>query len=131
MVLGRFHFSARQPHNGSPPYSSGHLRSIATASGHCGYCINTPAIHSVLPTFPSIYPYSSHAPFTRIFALSCPLMKARQANKSKHPATPIMSPAQLAAAGISQPKTKKPRKQTKDQRLATLEEDLCATRCRA
>ena len=55
------------------------------------------------------------------------LMKTRTKNKSKHPAAPIMTPGQLAAAGIPQPQKRK-RQPTKDQRIAALEEDLRATR---
>ena len=54
-------------------------------------------------------------------------MKTRPKNKSKHPAAPIMTPGQLAAAGIPQPPKQK-RQPTKDQRIAALEEDLRATR---
>ena len=55
------------------------------------------------------------------------LMKTRTKSKSKHPAAPIMTPGQLAAAGIPQPQKRK-RQPTKDQRIAALEEDLRATR---
>ena len=54
-------------------------------------------------------------------------MKTRTKNKTKHPAAPVMTPGQLAAAGLPQPQ-KQPRRQTKDQRIAALEEDLRATR---
>ena len=72
---------------------------------------------------------SSLPHFTRIFSplLTCTLMKTRAKNKSAHPAAPVMTPAQLAAAGISQPKRSR-RQPTKDQRIAALEEDLRATR---
>ena len=39
-----------------------------------------------------------------------------------------MTPAQLAAAGIPVPQSKNPKKPTKDQRIAALEEDLHITR---
>ena len=54
------------------------------------------------------------------------LMKTCTRNKSKHPAAPIMTPSQLSTAGISTPNPKK--KLTKDQRILTLEEDLCLKR---
>ena len=74
-------------------------------------------------------PTNSHS----LWSLLCPylrslIMKTRQKNKSKHPAAPIMTPGQLAAAGIPQP-LKQPRWQpTKDQCIAALEEDLRLTR---
>lgn len=54
-------------------------------------------------------------------------MNTRAKNKSKHPAAPIMTSAQLAAAGIAQPQPKRHRKApTKNQRIADLEENLRA-----
>jgi hypothetical protein len=56
-------------------------------------------------------------------------MKTRAGNKEKRPAASVMTPAQLAAAGISDPRPKKPQKKpTKDQRIAALEENLRITR---
>ena len=56
-------------------------------------------------------------------------MKTCEKNKSKHPAASVMTPAQLVAAGISQPRPARPRKKlTKDQQIAALEEDLRVTR---
>jgi len=52
-------------------------------------------------------------------------MKTHAKNQSWHPVAPIMTTAQLAAAGLSQPK--KPKKQTKANHIATLKEDLHAT----
>jgi hypothetical protein len=55
-------------------------------------------------------------------------MNTRAKNKLAHPAACVMTPAQLSAAGISQPQQKRPRKkQTKDQQIAALQEDLRAT----
>ena len=54
-------------------------------------------------------------------------MKTRTSNQGKHPAASVMTPTQLAAAGIPAPLPKK-KKPTKDQRIAALEEDLRVTR---
>jgi len=81
------------------------------------------------PTFPPIY-HCPHSflyltrPFITILTHSP--MNTRAKNKSAHPAAPIMTPAQLSAAGISQPKRPR-KKQTKDQQIAALKEDLRAT----
>jgi len=53
-------------------------------------------------------------------------MKTRTKNQTAHPAVPVMTPAQLSAAGISQSQPKRPKKQTKDQQIAALKEDLHA-----
>lgn len=56
-------------------------------------------------------------------------MVTRAKNKTTHPAACVMSPAQLAAAGIPAPPLKRSQKKpTKDERIAALEEDLRATR---
>ena len=54
-------------------------------------------------------------------------MKTHAQNATKHPAAPVMTLAQLTAAGIPQPKCPQ-KKLTKDQCIAALEEDLCMTR---
>jgi len=87
----------------------------------------TPVIASV-PCYLSPFPL---APSSHLLFLSYPhllSMKTCAKNKSKHPAAPVMTPAQLAAAGISQPQKCPRRKQTKDQQIAALEEDLRTTR---
>ena len=54
-------------------------------------------------------------------------MKTHARNTTKHPTAPVMTLAQLTAAGI--PQLKHPQKKlTKDQRITALEEDLCMTR---
>jgi hypothetical protein len=51
-------------------------------------------------------------------------MNTHTKNKTAHPAAPIMTPAQLSAAGIFQ--LKQPhKKQTKDQQITALKKDLC------
>lgn len=80
-----------------------------------------------LPTFPYIYRHLQslfswiHSPTTTLTHSS---MNTHPKNKSAHPARPIMTPAQLSAAGIPLPKSKRPKKQTKDQQIAALREDL-------
>ena len=54
-------------------------------------------------------------------------MKTCAGNQGKHPAVAVMTPTQLAAAGIPAPLPKK-KKLSKDQRIAALEEDLRVTR---
>ena len=88
-------------------------------------------VSSPLPTLPAIYPHSHSFIALTLSSLfsTRPSMKTREKNKSKHPAASVMTPAQLAAAGISQPQPARPRKKlTKDQWIAALEEDLCVTR---
>jgi hypothetical protein len=82
-----------------------------------------------LLTFPTIYHQLSLLSFTFPFpSLLAPSeMTTRRKNKLAHPAACVMTPAQLTAAGIPQPKRKQKRP-TKDQRIAALEEDLRATR---
>ena len=54
-------------------------------------------------------------------------MKTRLKNQSAHPAAPVMTPAQLKAAGIAKPQTKQSQKKpTKDQQIAALKEDIRA-----
>ena len=57
-----------------------------------------------------------------------PFMQTRAKNKSKHPPKSVMTPTQLAAAGVFVPRPKPIRKPTKDQLIAALEEDLRVTR---
>ena len=77
-----------------------------------------------------LYLSPSHLSFTclsHLPVLAHPPMNTRTKNKSKHPAAPTMTPGQLAAAGISKRQPKRYKKQTKDQCIAALEEDLRAT----
>lgn len=86
------------------------------------------AIASILRCLSPLLTPSSHFDF--LFYRCPPLMpKTRAKNRLKHPAAPIMTRAQLTAAGIPTPPLNKPqKKQTKDQRIAALEEDLRITR---
>ena len=95
---------------------------------HCGSLvpwpsIKTPSGPSTVVNIPHYLSLSSASLFALFFLPTQPPMKTRAKNASKHPAAPDMTPAQLAAAGIPQPKRPQ-KKPTKDQRIATLEEDL-------
>jgi hypothetical protein len=88
--------------------------------------INTPngplEISNILHHYlsPSLTPSLNSHPLSHSHLLG---MKTCAKNKSKHPAAIVMTPAQLEAASISVPQQKKPpKKQTKDQRIAYLEE---------
>ena len=78
---------------------------------------------STFANSPHYLSLSSASLLTLFFLPTQPPMKTHAKNASKHPAAPDMTPAQLAAAGIPQPKHPQ-RKPTKDQRIAALEEDL-------
>ena len=73
-------------------------------------------VHSFATSTNSPLPHPLFHPHSCLLA-----MKTRAKNKSKHPAAPIMTPRQLAAAGIPQPLTRPRRQPTKDQRIAALE----------
>jgi len=64
--------------------------------------------------------------YLSVTILSHSSMKTRAKNQSAHPAVPIMTSAQLSAAGISKSRPKRPKKQTKNQQIAALQEDLRA-----
>ena len=92
--------------------------------------INTIIAHPYITNIPLYLSPFSLTPLLRPPLLSYPhflSMNTRAKNKSKHPAAPVMTPAQLAAAGISQPQKRPARKQTKAQQIAALEEDLRVT----
>lgn len=84
-----------------------------------------PDAASVLCSSPSTLTHSFHSNF--LPDLHSLLMNTHKKNKAKHPAAPVMTPSQLAAAGLPVPKPKA-KKQTKAQRIAALEEDLHITR---
>ena len=78
-------------------------------------------------TFTAIFTYSFVAILTCSFVTTCarPHMNTRAKNKTAHPAVPITTPARLLATGITKSQSKRPRKkQTKDQQIAALREDL-------
>lgn len=81
------------------------------------------------PRYLSPHLLSFHSSFSLTFSLFSPTpptkpsMRTRAKNASSHPAASVMTPAQLAAAGIPQPKRPQ-KKPSKDQRIAALEEDL-------
>jgi len=109
-------------------HSFGYPCPIATVCWRSQSCINTPNGSLALTNILYYLSLSSLLYFTCISPPStCSPMNTRAKNKSKHPAAPVMTPAQLAAAGISQQKRSK-KKPTKDQHIAALEEDLRATR---
>ena len=94
------------------------LQSYKYSQRHVDYRQHPPLFIKISTRFPL-----SHS---LIRSHSHSVMKTRTKNKSAHPAAPIMTPGQLAAAGIPQP-PKRRRQPTKDQRIAALEEDLRAT----
>lgn len=55
-------------------------------------------------------------------------MNTRKKNKSTHPGAPDMTPSQLARAGLSHAPGASTKRQTKDQQIAALKEDLQAAR---
>lgn len=85
------------------------------------------------PHYLSPHSLSFHSYFSLAFSLFSPTlptkpsMRTRAKNASSHPVASIMTPAQLAAVGIPQPKCP-PKKPSKDQQIAALEEDLCMAR---
>jgi hypothetical protein len=98
--------------------------------------INTFHDSLVVPSIPHLFSFSllltlSHSFYSRYpFYLFSLIMITRASNKSKHPAKSVMTTAQLAQAGVSLPglKIRPPKKMTKDQRIAALEESLRITR---
>ena len=58
-------------------------------------------------------------------------MNTRKKNKSRHPGIPDMTPSQLASAGLSRVQNTRrasAKKPTKDQQIATLQDELRAVR---
>ena len=54
------------------------------------------------------------------------LMKTRGKNKTKHPGIPDMTPSQLSATGLSRTPATRQKKQTKNQEIASLKDELCS-----
>ena len=111
---------------------SDYTHPITTVPWRSKFHINTTNGSLVIANVPLYLSLYSLSPLLHSHSLSYPYLppmpKTRAKNKSTHPAAPVMTPAQLAAAGISQPSKKPRKKQTKDQIIAALEEDLRATR---
>ena len=79
---------------------------------------------------PGIFVSPSNLLFIIVSLSTTPFMKpnTRKKNKSTHPGIPNMTPSQLSSAGLSHTPATRHKKQTKDQQIAALKDELRTVR---